>query len=365
MIYLFKVNGVCEVKELIKNLKFTWKYVKYQKKSLIKFTFTELISIIISIVVPILSARAIIFLTDNSFNQLVLVAIAIFLIENARNLVHYFGDKYTQTMYRETLIRLQCDLGANMLMLDNNTLDKNSSGVFIQRLTSDTARLSDVFSQLTTVIADIVTDLGIFVALFIVNKLVFAFMIIELIILYVIEGKRTQKRNENDKIYRKENERVTSFIGEMVRGVRDVKMLNSENSFLKVLRERIYTQNHARYVMSDANRKYRLIGGFTRDLCDLLLIILLVVLIKNKYLAVASALIVHNYSGRVPSLIYFVGRLMEVIKDFNLSSSRVSDIINSDEFEKEKFGTVHLDKVNGDFEFKKVKFSYNNKDTRK
>lgn len=346
------------MKELFVNLKFTWNFVKYQKKSLIKFIITQIIGIIISVIVPIMSAKAIIYLTDNMLNQLVLVGIALFFIENARNLIHYFSGKYSQIIYRETLIRLQYELGNNMLKLDNNTIDKNSSGVFIQRLTNDTSRLADVFASVTGLFSEIIADIGIFLAIFIINKIAFAFVAIELIILFIIEKARAKRKNENDKVYRKESEKVSGFISEMVRGIRDVKMLNAEKSFLKTMKDRIYSQNQARYIMSNTNRTFQLFRGFVIDFSDLIFIILMVFMIKNKLLNVANALVIRNYSSRLPSLIYFTGEFMSLIKDFNLSASRVKDIMESDEFKKETFGTEHIKHINGDFEFKKVKFKY-------
>lgn len=50
--------------------------------------------------------------------------------------------------------------------------------------------------------------------------------------------------------------------------------------------------------------------------------------------------------------------LLDKVKDFNLSASRIFAIIESDEFKKEKFGTKHLDIINGNFEFKDVSFRY-------
>ena len=35
--------------------------------------------------------------------------------------------------------------------------------------------------------------------------------------------------------------------------------------------------------------------------------------------------------------------------------------MNGDKFEKESFGNKHIDKVNGDFEFKDVTFAYDEK----
>jgi ABC-type multidrug transport system fused ATPase/permease subunit len=121
--------------------------------------------------------------------------------------------------------------------------------------------MSDIFNNLATDIGSTITDLGIFIAIFLINKIVFIYLVIMIIILYLIESIRTKKRNENDKIYRKEKEKVSGFIGELVRGSRDIKMLNSEDSFLTELYGKVKKANQTGYDMSDVNRKFRLLGG--------------------------------------------------------------------------------------------------------
>ena len=111
--------------------------------------------------------------------------------------------------------------------------------------------------------------------------------------------------------------------------------------------------------MGKVNRKYLLLTGCLRDLFDLLLICLLVFLIFVGDITIAIAIVVHNYMGRVGYIVNSFSYLLEGLKDFNLSSSRIKDIIKGKDFPKEKFGKEHLDKVNGDFEFKDVSFGYN------
>lgn len=54
------------------------------------------------------------------------------------------------------------------------------------------------------------------------------------------------------------------------------------------------------------------------------------------------------------------GALMEEVRGFNLSCNRVFALFGDSEFGKETFGTKHIDKINGNFEFKNVYFSYGN-----
>lgn len=353
------------MKDLIKNLKFAWRYCKDQKVRLIKYILFNILSIIINVVIPLISAKAIIYLTENSFYQLVLVAVMIFIVENTRNLVHYFTDKYSSLIYRETYSKIEVDLGREMLKLENSVIDANSSGLFIQRLTNDTSKIADIFNELNQHLTGIISNIGIYVAIFIINKFVFLYFLVTTIFIFYLTKLRVDIYNEKDKDYRKKHERVAGFIGEMVRGTRDIKMLNSEDSFINDLSIKIKDLNSERYDMLESNRKYRLLIGFTRDLVDLLSIILLVFLIQDGQLTIASALIVHNYSSQVDSIRYYIGTLLERIKDFKLSSSRIFAILESEEFKKEEFGKVHLDKVNGDFEFKNVSFAYDEKEVLK
>ena len=119
------------LKEVWGNLKFTWNYAKYQKSKIFGFLICNIISIIISIVVPIISAKIIVSLTDSKFAQLIAMAVILFFVENVRNLVNFFGGYFAQKTYRETFCILQIDLGKTILKLKNESLDKNSSGVFI------------------------------------------------------------------------------------------------------------------------------------------------------------------------------------------------------------------------------------------
>ncbi len=347
------------MKEFWGHLKFAWKYAKNQKFKLIKYIIAHLVGTVISIVVPILGARQIITLTNSEFKQLILVCILIFIVENVRNFVHFFARYYGQYIYRETFTKLQTDLGREILKLENSSIDANSSGVFIQRLTNDTSRIADFFNIFSNHITSIITDIGIFVAVFIVNKWAFVFFVIQVTVLYFVEERRVNLYTNKDKEYRKNHENVSGFVGEIVRGIRDIKMLNAENSFINNLRNKVISLNQMRYKMDSVDRNYNLLRGFLRDTFDLLLVFLLVYLIINNELEVASAIIVYNYSGRVVYIVDSVGMLLDKIKDFNLSASRIFAIINSDEFTKENFGTKHLDRVEGNFEFNNVSFEYN------
>lgn len=177
-------------------------------------------------------------------------------------------------------------------------------------------------------------------------------------VIFIIEKKRVTIVNDEDKKYRKKNEKVSGFIGELVRGAHDIKMLNAEGSFIKELNNRIIDLNSQRYKTDEISRNYILFSASITDIFSTGNIILCVFLITQNMLTIPNALVINNYLGRLTSIVYFVSQLMEKIKDFNLSSERVFSIMDSQEFTKERFGLKHLGKAYGDFEFKNVTFGY-------
>lgn len=346
------------MKEFLSNLKFAWKFAKGERAKLIKYILCNICMIIISVIVPIISAQIIISLTDSLFQQLLFLAIILCLVEWSRNVFNRLSMYYSQVIYRETFISLQTELGKEIMRLETSVIDKHGSGVFIQRLTNDTSRLASVFNILNQYLSNILTDIGIFVAMFIINFWAFLYMLIVIIILFLLERKRTNLYNESDKKFRKENEKVSSFVGEIIRGIRDIKMLHAEDSFSKELHKQVEELNLERYEMNAVNRRYVFKSAMLRDFFDTGLIFLLVYLILEGGLVAANALVIHNYAVRVPNIVWSVGILLDSIKDFNLSCERVFNIMYGSEYKKERFGSKHLAKVHGDFCFSHVNFRY-------
>jgi len=346
------------MREFIKNIKHSWEFAKDQKVRFILHSFLVFMMALISIGVPMLSARIIVNLTESKFKQLLLISIVLMFIEIFRNACNYFARRFSEVIYRETFIKIQTRLGNEILKIENKYLDEHGSGVFIQRLTNDTSRIADIFNAINMYLFEIITNVGIFVAVFIINKIAFVYMAISIIVMYLIENMATTEISEKDKISRKKQEKISSFIGELVRGSRDIKMLNAEKSFMNELKGKIIDLNNYRYNCVKYERGYRFVLGTVNDIFDTGLIFLLVFLVMNNNLEVANALVIHTYMSRGSQVIYYIGHLLEKAKDFNLSSSRIFSIINGKEFKKEKFGKKHIKKVEGNFEFKNVSFGY-------
>ena len=79
-------------------LKKTYQYAKYSKKNLLFFLLGNVAYCIINVIAPLLSARQILYLTDEIWKQLIYITLLIFALEILRNVVmnvnNYFINKY-------------------------------------------------------------------------------------------------------------------------------------------------------------------------------------------------------------------------------------------------------------------------------
>ena len=346
------------MKEFLKNIKKAWKYGKNQKKYIIGYIAFNVVFIFINLFVPILSAKIIVSLTSNQFEQVLFIGLVILIVEILRNTAYYATSYFRHRIFRETFNEIEISLGTEILKIENSCLDENGSGLFIQRLTNDASKVADIFVVLNVYLTNIVTNIGIFLAVFIISKIMFLYIVIMITTIFIVEKKRITIVNQKDKTYRKEHEKLSGFVGELVHGAHDIKMLNAEKSFIKELGKRITHLNQEKYNMNSINRNYQFITGTPRDLFDAGSIFTSILLIAQGNLSIANALVVHNYMGNLASIVFYISEFLEKVKDFNLSSERIFSIIDSKEFPKEKFGKKQLKKIHGDFEFKNVCFGY-------
>jgi ABC-type multidrug transport system fused ATPase/permease subunit len=348
------------MKETFSNLKKVYKkYGKEYKSSLIKIFLFSLFGIVTNICIPLLSAQFIINFTDSKFKQAIFMSLIILGVYAIENLKILMIRKHNQVFRRGTVRSIQMALGREILSLDQETLDSNSSGTFIQRLTNDTEKMSRIFTNGMVIIIKFLSAIGSFIAILIIDYHMFIYYFVSSLVLTILNYVKNERVGEKDKEFRKESDKVAGLTGELVRGARDIKMLYAKESFMKNLDDAIIVQNEKNFEMRNIDMKYNLFIGYIKMVLEFVAVFLLVLLIKNNILTVAVAIALYNYRNTVlTNFMDIVSELLEECKNFNISSDRVFSIVNNKEFKKEQFGNDKINKIDGNFEFKNVKFGY-------
>lgn len=348
------------MKTTIKNLKKVYDYGKEYRKNLYAFTIITLFFIFVSVIYPMFTARQLTALTNEDYKGLIIATLIVFGFDILNGIKTLVIKRNTQIFFRGVFKKLQLAVSKEILKIKVKELDNNSSGIFIERLNEDCKELSHIFTIGMGNVTSILTNIGIFAAVFIINKMVFFFYIFAASCIAYLNIVKVRAVNEKDKELRHKREENMGLTAELVRGVRDIKMLNASASFLNTLEKSINEVSEKVYAMRNTHMNYNFAITVVGSIFEVLLVIILIYLLINHSVTIALAIVLYSYRNNIlGTLMYAVANLLEELKDFNLSCNRVFSLLESKEFKKEQFGSKHLEKVNGDFEFKDVVFGYN------
>lgn len=308
------------MKQTFRNIKTVYKYGKEYKNCLIYETIGSLFGIFIGIALPILLANQLVYLTDNNWIQLIVMSLVVLILGLINALKTVLIRKNTQKFTVGVTEKLQKSLSSEILKVSQTDLDNNSSGVFVQRMTRDTDELANMFTVGYGRLVGIISSIGTFISIFIINKYVFIFYLSVSVILTMLHLSKSRKINKLDKEKRKQQEKVTGLTSELVRGARDVKMLNAKSGFVNMLNENIQEKNKKYLDMRNVDISYKFIIECLKELFQFALIILFIYLISYENLSVAMSVALFSYRERVmQSFMASISDLLEEANCFNLS----------------------------------------------
>lgn len=347
------------MKETINNIKYVYRYGREFRSALMFEAIGSLIGIAIGIAFPILGAKATVYLTSNKFDQLIIMALIMMFIGFIDALKTVLIRKNTQKFTVGLIYKLRNNVSREILKISQTDIDNNSTGMFVKRLTNDTEELSNMFTVGFGRLVGILTSIGTFISVFIINKVIFLFFFLAafmLTLLHIAKSKRFKIKNREK---RKASEKVAGLCTELIRGMRDIKMLNAKESFVSNLDDAINDHNKKYIEMRNVDIEYNVIIDSLIAIFKFLLVIISIYLIKYNMLSIPMALALYSYKDRLlTNFMERVSQLIEETNNFNLSFERVFVLLDNKTFNKEKFGKVKLNNVKGNFEFKDVSFSY-------
>lgn len=342
----------------IGNLKRTWPYFKGCKQNLIAYALISILESITSALIPIVGAKVILNLTSGIIKQLIMAAFLVFILQLVLSVIFYLKNHFFLKISLKTLNSLQMAVAEEMLKLEIAEIDKTSSGLFIDRLNRDTEEISVMFMEYTYWLSHIISNMGVLLAIFILNHYLFIFSISMSLILFVINKIKMNKIYKVQERMKKLQEKKTSLTGELVRGIRDIKVLNAKQTILKQIENKIIEVSQEEEQKVKERTKYTYLENNFKAISDFSFILLGCYLLGKNLLTIPSFVIIYNYQGRIKTLLIGLTEILEYNKKFVLSSNRIFEIIHNTTFQKEKFGTEHQDKLSGSIKFHQVTFGY-------
>ena len=334
-----------------------WYFVKEEKLYFVLLAILSLVLAGIGFILPLFSAQLLLKLTDGLLKDLILVAIIIFFIEMFRNIVAYFFRRIFELYSIKATTNAQIKMFEETLKIKTSELEDNTTGMFVDRINNDTEEIINTFSQLCSVTINIISNIGVFLAVFVINKYMFLYFVISFIIIVIIETKRTNIYYERTKKMRLINEKKTGLISEIVRGLQDIKLLNAQSGILKKTRKQLQDINDERIGIVKVTSNFQFISGSVSDLFDVIFFALGSLLVYLNSLTIANFVIIYTYKSRIENLLSFYNSFSMHVRNFNLSATRVFEVIGNT-FDKESDKGKNINRINDKIEFKNVSFAY-------
>lgn len=342
-----------------KNLLKMLKYYKKYKMLCFSVLILSLIYAGISLFSPIYEGKLLGFFENFNKSKIFEVAILLCIIRIIIEVVTNIWSRMVLKLNGKVNFDLKKDMLESLTNFEMKNFDNTNSGIFISRLNKDTTELSELFDYITDDFSGIILNVSFIAYVLFINLYLGLFLILNILITYLLSTKKLYFYKKTRNEYKEYDENLVGSYGDLVRGIREIKDLNLKSVFLESINQQQKNTIYSQIKHIDTRRTWnRRIKGI-QHLLDLLFIVSSVYFVTRNELTISSFLIIFLYKNKVLTLIDYVMEVREKLADGKISALRVFDIINFNNYSKEKFGKYDLVKPNGRIIFENVNFSYN------
>ena len=335
-------------------------FLKDYKYSLIIISSLGLVISLISFLFPVLNAHLITNLTEFNVSKILYFILLILFFQSMVHILRYILSIMFEKTKGKIVYGIRQYICLNLFNLETKNFDSNATGLFQERVKADPEDITRIFQYFQFSFFDVLTNIGVFVYVFIISIPMGFYYLLTISILYFIQHKRIGRRAKNLKELKLISEKSSTLINEIIRGIKDIKVLNLKERFAKYTSVILYDHYQKGYKIQKTELNFWVVYRFTEHVFEVLVIILGIYLVLNYNLTVTNLLILYMYRHNIYMSIFNIADLKQYIADFSLACERIFEVIDSDKFSKEKFGSKNIGRIKGKIEFKNVKFGYDN-----
>lgn len=253
--------------------------------------------------------------------------------------------------------KLQNRLVQDLTCTQIKKFDSANSGAIINRVNNDTNSLTSSIFDTINYLFMAISGLGYIAIFFVANVWLGCFMIVAMLV-YTIFDNFYQKINY---LYGKKatylSDKTIGITTEIVRGVRDVKLLNIASTIKKRHSALIDKMTLAKRNKAKASAATSNIREIVWNVCRFCCIGFAFWLFASGQMGVGGLIICLFYAGCSLDTISFFSQIRTLLKSSLVCAERIDEVM-SDQYPKETFGTKTLTNPQGKIQFKNVKFAY-------
>ena len=332
-------------------------FLKHKKELTIIFIVWT-INIIVSIIEPFLTAKEYSSIVNIDVSNIIKYTIIIFVVHILSTILSSISSLVSEKFSKKVEIDIQKDITKELFKLEIKNFDKKGTDFFIERAISDSKQLVSNIGFIRYQIMDIISSFGVLVYILTASIKIFILLIIFSLALLYIDKKSRDIYEKGYKHRRNIRENQSSTFNEIIRGIRDIKVLNIRKNITERIIKGQEEVNETTYKEHREQDLFHILYSSCRNLITLITILYSLYLLSKNEIDGSLLLIIYMYHSRVMYLTTSFGILYKGIKEINLNIKNIQDILDNPEYPKEKFGSISKEYYNGNIEFKNVSFKY-------
>lgn len=338
------------------------KYLLKIKKLIILIFIAYGVLSLINIFSPIINAKLLTSLTNFNLNEAYKYTFIFFVISILSVLINKLAIKLLGKIHEKLLYDIRYDIIQRLFKLKMKNFDEIPSGKFQERIKNDPESIFSVFSVVQYNIFNIITEVFMLAYVMYLNIIIGLIYILGIIIIYFYEKyayEKYEKLEEESKIQR---EKSGTILNEILRGIRDIKLLGITNKVNKMTSETLDKQSKLDTKISISRMNIYNTTEIVKDILIFIIIFLGIFLININKLTLTTFLIIFMYRNDIFSLVFSYTSLKEYLVKYKVAKNRIMELFDNKKFPIETYGNESIDNIKGEIEFKNVSFAYNKKE---
>ncbi len=338
------------------------KYLLKIKKLIILIFIAYGVLSLINIFSPIINAKLLTSLTNFNLNEAYKYTFIFFVISILSVLINKMAIKLLGKIHEKLLYDIRYDIIQRLFKLKMKNFDEIPSGKFQERIKNDPEGIFSVFSVVQYNIFNIITEVFMLAYVMYLNIIIGLIYILGIIIIYFYEKyayEKFEKLEEESKIQR---EKSGTILNEILRGIRDIKLLGITNKVNKMTSETLDKQSKLDTKISISRMNIYNTTEIVKDILIFIIIFLGIFLININKLTLTTFLIIFMYRNDIFSLVFSYTSLKEYLVKYKVAKNRIMELFDNKKFPIETYGNESIDNIKGEIEFKNVSFAYNKKE---
>lgn len=338
------------------------KYLLKIKKLIILIFIAYGVLSLINIFSPIINAKLLTSLTNFNLNEAYKYTFIFFVISILSVLINKLAIKLLGKIHEKLLYDIRYDIIQRLFKLKMKNFDEIPSGKFQERIKNDPEGIFSVFSVVQYNIFNMITEVFMLAYVMYLNIIIGLIYILGIIIIYFYEKyayEKYEKLEEESKIQR---EKSGTILNEILRGIRDIKLLGITNKVNKMTSETLNKQSKLDTKISISRMNIYNTTEIVKDILIFIIIFLGIFLININKLTLTTFLIIFMYRNDIFSLVFSYTSLKEYLVKYKVAKNRIMELFDNKKFPIETYGNESIDNIKGEIEFKNVSFAYNKKE---